>query len=119
MVPAEPMPTMLALDDPRWCSFVAESAEATPFHDPGWAELLALTYGYRGFAVAAADGDGHLVLGASSLEVRSLSRRRRWISLPFTDERPPLAAGFRVKIDGFGWRTGADAVIHELVLSAV
>jgi CelD/BcsL family acetyltransferase involved in cellulose biosynthesis len=75
------------------------------------------------------------------LEVRGISRRRRWISLPFTDECPPLATdsssrrdligalgtvqerqglGLEIRgaVDGFGWRTGADAVIHELELDA-
>jgi CelD/BcsL family acetyltransferase involved in cellulose biosynthesis len=139
-MPPEPVPMMLALDDPRWCSFVAGRSDATPFHDPAWAALLAATYGYRPFAIAVADEAGRLVAGAPFVEVRGLSRRRRWVSLPFTDECPPLAAsstsrrefasaltlaqirldapGVQVRgmLDGFGWRTGADAVIHELEL---
>jgi CelD/BcsL family acetyltransferase involved in cellulose biosynthesis len=133
-------PTKLALSDPRWGAFVDACAGSTPFHDPAWAELLALTYGYQGFAVAVCDGDGRLLAGAPFLEVRSLSRRRRWISLPFTDEcsllstddvpvtegpgcvalaleqlgAPPVE--LRGDMDGVGWRTGADAVIHELDL---
>jgi CelD/BcsL family acetyltransferase involved in cellulose biosynthesis len=133
-------PTRIALDDPRWGSFIAGCADSTPFHDPGWAELLALTYGYEAFAVALSDDGGRLLAGAPFLEVRSLARRRRWISLPFTDECPLLksdqvsaeglpvafalaleelgapAAEVRGGMDGVGWRTGADAVIHELEL---
>lgn len=133
-------PVMLGLDDPRWRAFVAGNAEATPFHEPAWAELLAQTYGYRSFALAVTGDDGCPVAGAPFLEVRSLSRRRRWISLPFTDECPPLASDapsrralidalaraeqvfrapaleMRGMVDGLGWTTTADAVIHELPL---
>jgi CelD/BcsL family acetyltransferase involved in cellulose biosynthesis len=130
----------IAIDDPRWCSFVAETEGATPFHNPAWSELLAETYRYQAFAIAITAGDGRLAGGAPFLEVRSPSRRRHWISLPFTDECPPLARDavsrreliaalgtaherfgapaleMRGTLDGFGWRLSADAVIHELEL---
>lgn len=142
MADAGPRATILALDDPRWGAFVAERPESTPFHHPAWATLLATTYGYRAFAVVAVDGDDRILAGAPFLEVRGLSGRRRWVSLPFTDECPPLAddpgetraltaalafaqedmrapgVEMRGPIQGFGWRTGADAVIHELALDA-
>jgi CelD/BcsL family acetyltransferase involved in cellulose biosynthesis len=137
----EPAPLLLGLDDPRWSAFVAGAGDATPFHDPSWAQLLAITYGYRGFAVAVTDGDGELIAGAPFLEVRSLTRRRRWISLPFTDECKPLALDstsrrrfasalgiaqerlgaprvqVRGVVEGLHWRTGADAVTHDLALN--
>jgi CelD/BcsL family acetyltransferase involved in cellulose biosynthesis len=127
----------LELDDPRWAEFVAGHEGATPFHHPAWAQLLAETYGYRGFALAVCGEDGRPEAGAPFLEVRSLSRRRRWISLPFTDECAPLAddrrqladafaaareplraPGLEVRaaLDSVGWHTGADAVVHELDL---
>lgn len=133
-------PLRLALDDPRWSAFVAGITTATPFHHPAWGMMLAETYGYRAFALAVVGDDGQLAAGAPFLEVRGLSRRRRWISLPFTDECPLLAVdavarqslvdalafaqahwnapGLEVRgsVDGFGWKTGADAVIHELDL---
>ncbi len=135
-------PLILALDDPRWASLVGETNEATPFHHPAWAQVLAQTYGYSSFAIAVPGDDGCLAAGAPFLEVRSLSRRRRWISLPFTDECPLLASsansrsrligalgltherlrapGLEVRstVDGFGWRMAADAVTHELDLGA-
>jgi CelD/BcsL family acetyltransferase involved in cellulose biosynthesis len=135
-------PTTLELEDPRWRSFVAACADGTPFHHPAWAELLAATYGYRAFAVGVCDEAGAVVAGAPFLEVRSISRRRRWISLPFTDECPALSANggsphslsatlalglerlgaplaeVRGMMDGFGWHIGADAVTHELALDA-
>lgn len=134
------LPQTVALDDPRWRRFVASSPDATPFHDPAWALLLAQTYGYRGFALAMVDGHGRWAGGLPFLEVRSLTRRRRWISLPFTDQCPPLAldasahrelqsglAGalaslrappvqLRGAIGAEGWHVEADAVIHELEL---
>lgn len=135
-------PTVLSLDDPRWCSLVTESAAATPFHQPAWAKLLSASYGYHAFVLGVTDGEDRLQAAAPFHEVRSISRRRRWISLPFTDECPPLArdpaAGvelaaalaaarksgeapaieLRAGVDGFGWRTETEAVIHELELDA-
>ena len=131
----------IGLGDPRWRELVDASPKATPFHDPAWAELLAETYRYRGFVLAAADGDGRLLAGAPFIEVRGLRGGRSWISLPFTDECPLLARdaaarsalidgigelqeharapaiGIRDAIDALGWQCNAEAVIHELELS--
>lgn len=130
----------VALKDQRWRSFVAGHREATPFHDPRWADLLARTYGYSAFAVALFAGEQEIIAGAPFLEVRGVSGRRRWISLPFTDECPLLlpdrgsveslgdtftrglrslaapTVEVRGAVDGIGWQTGADAVTHELDL---
>ena len=82
----------LRLDDPLWCSFVAGSRDATPFHLPVWAGLLAETYGYRAFALALRDGDGTLLAGAPMIATTRIGLRGgRAISLPFTDECPLLA----------------------------
>lgn len=81
----------LDLADPRWGAFVAARPEALPFHDPAWASLLAECYGFRAFAIALED-DGRLVSGMPVLETRGLAGGRRWVSLPFTDVSPPLAA---------------------------
>src|SRR5579862_9310797 len=82
----------LELDDPRWRSFVAARPEATSFHDPAWAELLADCYGYRPFVLAAVDDRGELVAGLPFLETTTMRRKRRWVSLPFSDLVEPLAA---------------------------
>lgn len=132
----------LSLNDPRWREFVARATSATPFHDPSWAALLGDTYGYAAFALAVADTSGGLAAGAPFLEVMSVTRRRRWVSLPFTDECGLLAnddrasgilveaiadaqrtghtpgVEIRGSVDGFGWSTGADAVIHKLTLDS-
>jgi CelD/BcsL family acetyltransferase involved in cellulose biosynthesis len=79
----------LEIDDPRWTAFVASQADALPFHHPAWARLLAECYGFNAFAVAALEG-GVVLAGVPMLEVSGQRRRRRWVSLPFTDYCPPL-----------------------------
>lgn len=64
-----------------------------PFHHPAWATLLADCYGFSAFALAVADERGGLVAGVPVIETRSPLRRRRWVSLPFTDVCPPLGSG--------------------------
>jgi len=81
----------LPCDDPRWMAFVNSRPEATAFHHPAWAALLAECYAYRPFAMAVAGEASQLVAGLPMLDVRGLLGGRRWVSLPFTDYCPPLA----------------------------
>jgi len=130
----------LDLDDVRWEAFTTACRSASPFHHPGWARVLSDTYGYPGFAIALADAEGRLLAGAPFLEVTTFTRRRRWISLPFTDECPLLAddalsatrlltalgdlhrgpGAPPIEIRGaaleVGWRASAPAVTHVLEL---
>ena len=83
----------LEVDGATWKSFVARQKAAIAFHEPAWAELLAECYGYRTFAVAAIGSDHQPIAGLPVVETKGLfTRRRQWISLPFTDLCPPLAA---------------------------
>jgi CelD/BcsL family acetyltransferase involved in cellulose biosynthesis len=83
----------LDLDDPNWMSFVAGRPETTPFHLPAWAELLCECYGYRGFALVMVNGDRVALAGMPVVEKAApLTRRKRWVSLPFTDQCAPLVA---------------------------
>jgi CelD/BcsL family acetyltransferase involved in cellulose biosynthesis len=130
---------MLALGDPRWAAFVQSRSSATPFHHPAWAGLLAEGYGFRPFALAMLGADGLPVAGAPFIELHTLTRRRRWISLPFTDECPVLAENpsaeqhfvsaladardldaapieIRSALTAPGWRSSAAAVLHVLEL---
>jgi CelD/BcsL family acetyltransferase involved in cellulose biosynthesis len=84
--------TILDLTDPRWGCFVAGHPEATPFHHPGWARLIASCYGFRTFALAVCDETGAIQAGLPVVEVRHLPGRPRWESLPYTDYCPPLAS---------------------------
>jgi CelD/BcsL family acetyltransferase involved in cellulose biosynthesis len=77
----------LELEDPRWREFVESCPEAGPFHLPAWARLLGDCYGYRAFAIAAADDSGKVEAGLPVLELRGGRR----VSLPFTDACAPLA----------------------------
>lgn len=134
-------PTVIALDDPRWQSFVVSQGDALSFHHPAWAELLADCYGYRAFAVALPAGDDGLAAGTPFLEAADPFRGRRWISLPFTDECPLLAdsddsgvlaaalhrAGrdarvktleLRTRVPGAAGTEYVAGVMHELALEA-
>lgn len=89
--PGSPLLT-LELDDARWWQFVAASSEATPFHHPAWARLLAACYGYQPAALALPDASGAIGAGLPVVEVQAPLKGRRWISLPFTDHCRPLGA---------------------------
>jgi CelD/BcsL family acetyltransferase involved in cellulose biosynthesis len=136
----EPELSLFALDDPRWTEFVGSCDAATPFHHPAWAGVLADTYGFRPFVLATAAGDRRPLAGAPFIEVRTLARRRRWISLPFTDRCPPLSFDspseqrllsllsrarecldappieVRSSVVASGWDASASAVLHVLEL---
>jgi CelD/BcsL family acetyltransferase involved in cellulose biosynthesis len=133
-----PLLTLLPLEGAEWLGFVSGCREATPFHHPEWARLLADAYGYRSFALAVRREDGRPIAGAPFLEVRGLTGRRRWISLPFTDDCQPLATDqaaaddlvtafsrahatlgapmleLRASVDALGWRCNVGAVTHLL-----
>jgi CelD/BcsL family acetyltransferase involved in cellulose biosynthesis len=79
------------IDDPRWSAFVAGHPSALPFHHPAWAAMLAECYRFRAFCLAVEDPAGRILAGLPVLEIRR--GRTRWVSLPFTDECPPLAYG--------------------------
>lgn len=76
---------ILALEDPRWTRFVDAHADATPFHLPAWALFLSECYGFPSFAAVVLSGR-EVVAGIPVAAVR----RRRWVSLPFTDACGPL-----------------------------
>ena len=83
---------LLELEDPGWVEFVRGRPEATLFHHPAWARLLVDCYGYRAMALALTDGAGAVTAGLPVVEVSRPLGQRRWVSLPFTDYCPPLAA---------------------------
>lgn len=89
---AAPPLEKLEIEDPRWGSFVDSQSDASPFHHPSWARLLAECYGFEAFALAALDGE-RVVAGAPVIAVTARRGRRRWVSLPFTDFCPPLLDG--------------------------
>ncbi len=84
--------TVLELTDPRWEDFVAGQPLAMPFHHPCWGQLIARCYSFRSFALAISDAEGQIRAGLPVVEVRHLYGDPKWVSLPFTDCCPPLAA---------------------------
>ena len=84
---------IVALDDAGWQALVTRRPDATCFHRPQWASLIGDCYRFPAFAVVTRGTGGEVLAGLPVVEVRSPSRARRWICLPFTDECGPLADG--------------------------
>jgi hypothetical protein len=83
------MAEALPLRDPAWTRFVESRVDAGPFHLPAWAEMLADSYGLEAFALVVRGSEGQVTGGLPVIAVAH-GRRRRWISLPFTDWCAPL-----------------------------
>jgi CelD/BcsL family acetyltransferase involved in cellulose biosynthesis len=88
-----------SVDDPRWLALVRADPAALPFHHPSWTSLLADSYGFRPFVLAVVDGSSRITVGMPVVEVGGLVRRKRWVSLPFTDACPPLTGGSGVEFE--------------------
>jgi CelD/BcsL family acetyltransferase involved in cellulose biosynthesis len=80
----------LPIDGSAWREFVHSHRSALAYHEPAWGLMLAECYGFRPFAIVILER-GKILAGLPVIETRTLRRRRRWISLPFTDHCPPLA----------------------------
>ena len=76
---------IIEVDDPRWAELAASHPDALPFHHPAWVGLVCDCYGFRPFVAAVSAAEGSLSAGIPVVEVRDPLRRRRWVSLPFTD----------------------------------
>lgn len=96
------------LTDPEWDRLAATHPDFTVFHSSAWAKVLHRTYGhqpvyhrfYKGSSLAAM---------LPILEVGSILKKRRGVSLPFTDSCGPLYFG---KVDS------SNAVFEHLVATA-
>jgi hypothetical protein len=73
--------------------FITDHTTAGIFHHPSWISVLSESYGYRPFIAAALGASGELRAGVPLMERRGITKRRRWISLPFTDHCAPLYQG--------------------------
>jgi CelD/BcsL family acetyltransferase involved in cellulose biosynthesis len=81
------------ITDPQWGSFVDSHGAALPFHHSWWAATLAECYGFQAFSLTFDDEAGRILAGVPVIEVRRMRGRPRWVSLPFTDNCPPLTTG--------------------------
>jgi CelD/BcsL family acetyltransferase involved in cellulose biosynthesis len=83
--------TLLGLGDPRWRDFVEARPDASLFHHPAWATLLADCYGYKAMGAALIERGGAVTAGVPVIDVSGPVGGRRWVSLPFTDTCGVLA----------------------------
>ena len=100
---------ILEVDDPRWADLAASHPDALPFHHPAWVGLVCDCYRFRPFAAAMSAADGSLSAGIPVVEVRDPLRRRRWVSLPFTDHCPVLYDSEAARDDLLGLLRGRAA----------
>lgn len=81
------------LSDSRWNNLVAIHPKASAFHQKGWLEALAKTYGYRPLAITSTPPGQPLSDAVVFCEVRSWITGNRLVPLPFTDHSEPLFDG--------------------------
>lgn len=86
-------PSEVEVVDPRtidgWDERIGRLPGASFFHSRAWAEVLALTYGYKPFYLQLPSGNTPVAL-LSLMEVRSPLTGSRGVSLPFSDGAPAL-----------------------------
>lgn len=78
------------LADKRWDDLVACHPRASVFHERGWLEALARTYGYEPFVLTSTPAGGPLKDGLVVCLVSSWMTGNRLVSLPFSDHCDPL-----------------------------
>lgn len=76
--------------DSRWDEFVGRHPHASVFHDRGWLEALARTYGYELYVLTSAPFGQPLENGIVVCRVSSWITGARLVSLPFSDHCEPL-----------------------------
>src|SRR5260370_41497972 len=78
------------LVDRRWDELVARHPGASVFHQRGWLEALARTYGYEPYVLTSASPGEPLKDGIVLDRVSSWITGCRLVSLPFSDHCDPL-----------------------------
>lgn len=76
--------------DNRWDEFVGRHPNASVFHDRGWLEALARTYGYELYVLTSTPFGQPLENGIVVCRVSSWITGARLVSLPFSDHCEPL-----------------------------
>ena len=75
-----------SLIDTRWLDFISSDIpKANIFHHPNWHSVLKKQYNFNTFVIAALNEENKIAAGIPFSEVRSLSGKKSWISLPFSD----------------------------------
>ena len=78
------------LSDTRWDDLVARHPKASAFHNRGWLEALARTYGYKPCVLTSTPAGQPLRDGVVLCRVSSWVTGTRLVSLPFADHCEPL-----------------------------
>jgi len=78
------------LQDPGWDSLLETSDLTTFFHTSAWAKGLSESYGYAPHYLSVVE-DGKLCGLMALMTIRSCLTGKRGVSLPFSDECPPVA----------------------------
>ena len=78
------------LSDSRWDDLVARHPKASVFHQRGWLEALARTYGYQPVVFTTSSATGDLKNGLVFCYINSWLTGYRLVSLPFSDHCEPL-----------------------------
>lgn len=116
MVCDPPRAEVVSAEDAGWKAFVRKHPDALPYHQPEWLSALARAYGYEPRAVALRSPAGEIRAGFPFVPVGGRLRRRRWVSLPFSDSCHPLL-GAGVSAGDVG--RAAEAMRREHEVSAV
>ena len=82
--------TINPLLDDRWDHLVASHPKASVFHERGWLEALARTYGYEPIVFTTSSPTAELKNGLVFCHVNSWLTGKRLVSLPFSDHCEPL-----------------------------
>jgi len=82
--------TINPLLDDRWTQLVSHHAHSTSFHERGWLQALAHTYGYEPIVLTTTPAGQALQNGVVLCRVSSWITGRRFVSLPFSDHCDPL-----------------------------
>lgn len=91
------------LVDSRWDDLVARHPRAAAFHQRGWLEALARTYGYEPLVLTSAPPGQALEDGFVFCRVASWITGTRLVSLPFADHCEPLLNDLGESLEFMNW----------------
>lgn len=89
--------------DCRWDELVARHPSASVFHDRGWLEALARTYGYEPYVLTSTPFGEPLENGIVVCRVVSWITGTRLVSLPFSDHCEPLLHNCDEAVEFLSW----------------
>ena len=100
------------LVDRRWDELVSRHPMASVFHQRGWLEALAHTYGYEPYVLTTAAAGEALKDGIAFCRISSWVTGTRLVSLPFSDHCEPLLADINELPNFTNWLQAGGAFRH-------